>query len=528
MPRKGDKEKSSDSDYGEDFEDSEIEEEIHIPATPAAPKTFEESEIEEKIHIPAAPAAPTRAATSQSYERSKLIEPIEMPSSMVNICQKISSQYGGLVFAFFANSSLPHYEQPCIGKPHLVVIDKKSETTKEILGKSSNQGFAAGLLVEDSKRLGKMEANGVIREYEKPFDMPRDEKGNVPTGPDSQLGLIQHKQSLRAVFEGLQKKPDPDLKMVEEPGDDGILRVYDPRHPNPVIFSINLLDQNAEANMAKTTDEDLIASPEEVFSEPKWWKPTFGDFGAQIDFLYPASYETGIMHEREVQCIPGTKPLPLMVYGIKDEKGQVLPITSDQDLLWISIPRDLELPDFATKEIDTDRKEGPPQLLEDLHRLNDFFAKKNMPTLNLFPDKEKEMENILQAIAGFGIVTPYEAYMAILVNKELGLSIPHARRLIQHGTEAHSPPGLPAKEIGVVHHVGKDFAFQTNGEDALITALRTWKGYDRQQIHFSPKWKEKNAAWKDLKQGKEHDMSVSTDLHQAPESSSSSHRPTRG
>lgn len=518
---------ASESEYNQDdFEELEIEEDL--PKTPTvAPETPVEIEVDIPVTPTAAletpdeieeviPATPT--AGSHMLEKSqhiKKIKPIEMPPTMVNICQKISSQYGGLVFAFFANSSLPIYEQHCIGKPHRIVIDIKSKETQEILGKSSNQGFAAGLLVEDSKRLGKMDEKGVIREYGQPFDMPRDEKGNVPTGPDSQLGLIQHKQSLRSVFESLK---EGDFKMVGEPGEDGILRVYDTRHKNPVIFSINLLDKNAIENLANARQK----APE----SPTWWKPSFGEFAKKIDFLYPASYETGIMHGDEVQCIPGTRPEPLMVYGIKDEQGHILPITGDQDLLWISIPRDLDLPDWATKEIDTDRKEGPSQMLEDLHRLNDYFAKKNMPTLNLFPDNEKDMANLLQVIAGFGIVTPYEAYMSILVNKELAISIPHARRLIQHGTEAHSPPALPAKEIGVVHHVGPDFAFQTDGEVALRDVVRTHKGYDKQRIDFSQKWIVKNSAWRDLKQGKKDDISDSPVLHQAPKASHLRH--TRG
>lgn len=483
--------------YDEEIEEKidVIEDKVEIPKTVIAKAPLE---IEEE------PAISQKKTTPWVTRGKSIISQNDMPPKMVDACQRISKLHGGAIFAFRDNSSLPLYSQPSIGKPHMILVEEDGKTLKkEILGKTSNQGFAAGLLPVAETKLGKVEKDGGIRVYAGKFDMPRDKNQKIA------LPTVQHKQSLSLIMENLKSRR---YKMIGTPKKDGILRVIDthnqPKGANPIIFSIDLKNLNAEENSREIKHEDVRPTAKEHFAVSSWWDSSrFGRWDKALNSIYPAEIEDSVLAKDNTTLIPAGNRQPLMVYALPpDEKSAPVPITGDQDLLWISMPTHLKLPTSAITPINAEdiRYNGSDEivyngtyhLVKGVLELGEFFGNLNRtdPTITI--------NDIPNDMLSFGIVTPFEAYMAIMLNKELDISIPHARKLIQHGCECRSP--YAASELQNINHVGwpqmdaKPFSCQTRSVEDLITFVKTKNGYGNScLLDFHPDWYQ-HKTWEPL------------------------------
>jgi hypothetical protein len=139
--------------------------------------------------------------------------------------------------------------------------------------------------------------------------------------------------------------------------------------------------------------------------------------------------------------------------------------------------QDLPLSKEATTELNTELKgeagqEQVDKLREGIIELSQQF------------NTGLKLKDIPDAMADFGKITPWEAYMAVLVNKELGIAIPHARGLIQHGSENRSP--FDPSVLGNINHVGyvgdTPLSVQTHSEKELVHLVATTKGYGDSNI----------------------------------------------
>lgn len=388
---------------------------------------------------------------------------IKMPSAMVRAFQNVSKIFKNAVIAIRGNSSQPLYSEPSAPKPGIVKA------------KTSNQGFCEGMIPVDDKKLGKIDPKtGVIREYTEK-DLPHKANGEVD------LPTIQHKQSLKHIMDGL-KSGRYEYVDEQKTAKNGILRVREVANKNfnPVIYSIDLKDAKATAptQKIKLGEDAKVATS----LPPKWWnEAAFGKFEEKIDYRYPTFYQVGDTVK------------PLSVYG-RRVGNDVLPITGDQDILWISIPADLTLPselkaheviNVFAKDVD-----NGTVLIERLLDLSDHFAnEKKDDSLRL---KIEDIPNSI--VAGMGITTAYESYMAILINREIkltmGIDLDYAyiRNFIQHGFENRTP-FKPESLDGIIHHIGANFHLVTRTESELINLVAKRPEYEKQLIDVHPQWK---------------------------------------
>lgn len=383
---------------------------------------------------------------SISEDKRELLTPEEMPPRFIAKVQKVSRMLKGVVFSFRGNSSAPAYHNPGYPKP------------PSVKGKLSNIPCVEGFLAVNQKYV-KRDKTGKALVYP-PHALPEDKEGNCT------LAKMPIRRSLEYFMEGLNSKP-PKFKLacsVEEIKKTGILRVSPTTawpDVNEMEFKVDLNSKDTTPPLAGVRRDAMTPVEAEVYAQPEWY--TGEDWKI-------ASQQNYVLHDEDG---------PIMVFGMEGPAKSVVPIIGDQDLLWITIPKDTYdlLPDkkLATEPINTravlvlpyDAGEIPSGFIDMQKALLQIDKDLNGGNATLFEDHT----DIPAAVADWGILTPYEAYAAIMINKEFGIEFSHLLSLIQHGPENRSPY-KPEDLNGNINHIGTNFVEQTNTEDELVFVAR--------------------------------------------------------
>ncbi len=366
-------------------------------------------------------------------KRESRISP-KIPPIFEEVLLDLGKELGGVCFAVRENSSTPLYEDRGAPKP------------PNVKGKISNQPPVEGYLIEinASAILGKVVGDKILKHEEK--DIPKN------------LQTTQGKRSLNYYLQGLSSTP-PKFELVDKPGVDGVLRVRaisDIKSVNQVIHSIDLNDEKATSSLVDMKDLGKVKRSSHINADqPDWWLEKFGEFSEKVNKRFPMSYQENF-----------EAPLkPVMVYALsskvelpKNDDTSLIPIVSDQDLGWITMPKELfsrlkELNKlYANTPFDTrEDVDGVPrgymnmkkaliQIGHDLAEIRDANGNLMAPDHEpLFGSDDDFSDADKVKIAQFGILTPFEAYIVFNINKTLGLSIDHILDLIQHGAENRNP-----------------------------------------------------------------------------------------
>ena len=415
------------------------------------------------------------ASIEESRQEPPLI-PRELPPSFADKVKKVSRRLGGAIFAFRGNSSAPAYEFEGYPKPPTVK------------GKLSNVGAVEGYLPVDDALYGKIDASGKVIRYP-PHALPEDKDGN------STLLQVQLQRPLDYFMEGLNSKP-PKFKLVGSSADEkeiteeikktGILRVsaVSPfENVNNVVYRIDLNSKETTPPIAGMKREKISSVEAEEFKAPEWYTGKEWATVSKQRFPVMGQKELDIAHEDPLKD-------KIMIYAMKGPENKAVPIIGDQDLLWITMPKTVydALPhkELATHAIDTRRKEtlegggtvpvGADEMTEALMQLD-----KDLSAINGAPPLFNSPLDIPDAVADWGTLTAYEAYAAILINKEFGIEFSHLLSLIQHGPENRTPY-KPEDLNGNINHIGPDFVHQTNTEQELVDFVSSLKKFVENNI----------------------------------------------
>jgi hypothetical protein len=397
-----------------------------------------------------------QALTLDDQEKEILTKTGIPPVFAIFLKQK-SAQFG-MAFALRTSPPVQRYLMPAAPKPAAVKA------------KTGNWSFTKGVIAVEPA-LGKIEkVNGVWQVVER---TNRD-------FPDPKLGILNevlHRLSLQEVLSGLAGGEYKLVGTEEDIQDSGVITIQSgrksPDHTD-IIFSIDLKDKPPRVETQCKIDlEKMLVTPPPKPARPAWWQDEWGNFADCIENYYPAQYK----HAADINF------MDIMVYGIADSNHNILPITADQDLLWISIPAKQHnslWKDFE-EVINTFEQDGVEKLY--LARVELF--------LRLGGDPDKIEENIKnESIAGLGSVTPYESYVIDQINTEfLKAGVKHIRNLIQHASENHNPDPehLAPLDVSIVH-VWRGKISMTRTEKEMISFILQDE-YPRENIiNVHPKW----------------------------------------
>lgn len=415
-------------------------------------------------------------------ENEPPVIPVEMPPSFVDKVQKVSRQMFGLVLSFRGNSSAPAYRNAGYPKP------------PSVKGKLSNIPGAEGFLVVDDARYGKRDKNGKIITYPS-HALPEDKKGECV------LPKIPARRSIEYFMDGLNSDP-PRFKLVGSSSEEkeivaeikrtGILRVSPITSfsdVNEMVFRIDLNAKDVTPPLAGVKREAMTSVEAIAYAKPEWFIGDDSEWekALQQNYILRAQDKFDLTQEDPEKDV-------LMIYGMKGPKDQVVPIIGDQDLLWITIPKAVydQLPDkkLATDPIDTrevtvlaDGGKVPTGLIKMKEALLQIDKDLHAGESTLFQDPT----DIPAVVASWGVLTPYEAYIAIQINKEFGIEFSHLLALIQHGPENRSPY-KPEDLNGNLNHIGTDFVEQTNSEEELIAFVLRENFLKKHIITIHPGW----------------------------------------
>jgi hypothetical protein len=396
-----------------------------------------------------------QVALSLDETEKVILEKTGIPPIFALFLKKKSVQLG-IAFALRTNPPIQRYLMPAAPKP------------SSVKAKTGNWCFTKGVIAVDPA-LGKIEKiDGLWRVIERTeHDLP-----------DPTLGILSetvHHLSLQEVLTGVNGGEYILIGNESDIQDSGILTVkagHKCPYQSDIIFCIDLNEKPPRVQPQYKIDfKKMLVSLPPREPRPSWWLDEWGDFFACLDNYYPAKYK----HATDINFSD------ILVYGVADENNKVLPITSDQDLLWISIPvrqHESLLKDFE-EVINTFELGGIEKL---------YMARIALH-LRLGGDPHTVDESINNAaIAGLGCVTPYESYVIDDINTDFSHSgINHIRNLIQHASENHNPDHPSPLDVSIVH-VWRGKISMTHSESDMIDFILHDQYPIENIISVHPRW----------------------------------------
>jgi hypothetical protein len=393
------------------------------------------------------------AATLDESEKEILANTGIPPIFAVYLKEKSRSL--GVAFALRTTSPVQRYLMPASPKPSSVKV------------KTGNWGFTKGVIPVDP-RLGKTERIEHVWQL-----MPRHDD-ELPT-ESGILSEVVHTVSLQEVLAGINGQEFKLIGTTQDIQDSSRITI-EPLHKVPlhseIVFSINLCEKKPRVQeQCKIDFEKITVRMPPPEPRPDWWLNEWGDFDKCLDNYYPAQYKSA--QDSDFKDI--------IVYGVADENNNILPITGDQDLLWISIPADqheLLLKDFE-EIINTFEAGGIQKLYR--ARIALHIKMGGNPE-----DADDSIRN--NAIAGLGSVSPHESFVIDEVNTSFSHSgVNHIRDLIQHASENHNPAESSSLDVAAVH-VWHDRVSRTRNENEMIQFI-THDNYPQENIvNVNPRW----------------------------------------
>jgi hypothetical protein len=399
----------------------------------------------------------SQVALTLDDQEKEILTKTGIPPVFAIFLKQKSVQFG-MAFALRTSPPVQRYLMPAAPKPAAVKA------------KTGNWSFTKGVIAVEPD-LGKIEkVDGiwqVVARSNRDF-------------PDPKLGILNevlHRLSLQEVLSGLLGGEYKLIGTEQDIQDSGVITIASgrksPDHTD-IIFSIDLNEKppRVETQYKFDLEKILVELPDKP-ARPIWWQDEWGQFETCLENYYPAMYK----HASDLNF------MDIMVYGIADGNNHVLPITADQDLLWISIPAKQHITLWKDFEevINTFEQEGVEKLY--LARVDLF--------LRLGGDPTKIEDNIKNdSIAGLGSVTPYESYVIDQINTDfLQAGVKHIRNLIQHASENHNPDPehLAPLDVSIVH-VWRGKITMTHSEKEMISFILQDDYPKENIINVHPRW----------------------------------------
>lgn len=185
-----------------------------------------------------------------------------------------------------------------------------------------------------------------------------------------------------------------------------------------VIFKIDL--DNFDEPLEYAVDPNTTFTPwltKNKIKKPDYWHEGLGDFEQALNKLYPVSYMDRDQGDKD------WKPLDV----IADNKGHI--ITSDIDCLWFAKKKELASSPL-NKKLNASNAAECAQLLA--------FIKQLCHESDIGDLKQEILE--LESIAALsGVTTPYDAFLATIINKLFNRSLPYDCNMILHGSDVFNP-----------------------------------------------------------------------------------------
>jgi hypothetical protein len=378
--------------------------------------------------------APTKTDVPAAVEDSEMaiLTQTGLPPIFAQFLKE-KSETLGVAFALRASTPIQRYLMPAAPKPSCVKA------------KTGNWCFTKGVITVDPA-LGKTEK--IAGKWQVIPRQPRDVPAEI-------LQEVTHRLSLQEVLIGVNSGEYTLVGTWEdiEASSQLVVRAkYKYPYDSEFVFRINLAENKSRLEKQSPIDFSKMLSvlPQKP-PQPSWWKSEWGTFTECLDYYYPAQYMRA--HENDFQDV--------MVYGISDGSGKVLPITGDQDLLWITIPSKKH--DALLKDFDVLYNTFETGGVEKLYhaRLSLYLKLGGDPKF-----ADAAISN--SALAGMGTVTAYESYVIDEVNRAFAHSgVKHLRNLIQHAAENHNPEVLSPLDANMIH-VWRGKVFMTHNENEII------------------------------------------------------------
>lgn len=389
-----------------------------------------------------------------NQDDDSILKATGVPAVFVDLLKQATKDNNN-AFAIRAGSPFQRYFMPNAPKP----VTMKAKT--------GNWGAVKGVIPEDNA-LGKVENHDGIMVVK-----ARDDKKDLPQVP----GIVEpvtHKLSLREVIDGVARH-EFELKSVKN--GKLIFTANDGPTNSNIEFSINLHEKAPRVErQIELQNMDQISKNIADVKQPKWWREELGDFKKLIDNYYPAQYRDANESRSEFRDIN--------VFGVPKGDGPdkvVLPITGDQDLLWVTRPTTKENMIEPPKVYNTFKQDQVGELIA---------ARFDMAVAEAGDDMEKltQLVDIDNAsIARLGCVTAYESKIIDQVNSKMRGEVQHMLDLFQHGTENHNP-GTPSPLDSPMIHVWKGVLSITHNEKDLVDYVLQPGYLTANIVDIHPKW----------------------------------------
>jgi hypothetical protein len=394
----------------------------------------------------------TSAASFPKLSDQDILKLTGIPPSFAEMLKRVSVEKD-IAIAIRGGSPFQRYLMPCAPKP------------SSVKAKTGNWGFTKGVISEDIS-FGKKEAkaNGEwgIKE--------RDDNKELPLGK----GIVEpivHKLSLNEILAGIDSG---EYNFVSAEQGRLIVTARDAPDNTNFEFSIDLKEQAPRADkQMELKNTDSLTVNLKTSSQPSWWKEEFGNFAEKSQTYFPAQ-------QRDIANNPAAGFSDLMVYGVITNNLGTLPITGDQDLLWLSRPLD-KATGKEVKVLNTYKAEDEKELGE--IRLNMAIARAEKDPANA----ESHLTISNDTLHGLGCITPFESEVLDDANKEFANEAAHIQGLFQHGCENRNP-GIPSPLDAPMVHIWKGEMYMTQNEKELLAFVMQPGYLQNNIIDVHPKW----------------------------------------
>lgn len=390
-----------------------------------------------------------------SQAESNISAQTGIPPLFAQYLKSVSEQLG-CTFAIRVGEPFQRYLMPAAPKP------------SSVKAKNGNWGFTKGVISKEVK-LGKIERDEtdhkLHQKHRADYEVPKDQATTL------------HRLSLQEVLAGIKSGDFIRVGTDEDITRTGrlVVKAKDDKAPDPntILFSLDLNDIQRRIPPIKIERELVKAGEIKYEPQPNWWKKEWGDFEEQSQHYYAAQYK-----DTEDKAFND-----IHVFGVPDGKGNVLPITGDQDLFWISRPPVLkelgggtfspEAMQEATRVVNTFTPEGVVDMIN---------ARINMQGDNLDLDAITD-----SAVARLGCITPYESYLIDICNAPFNQDVHHFRDLFQHGAENRNP-GKPSPIDAPMLYINSERMELRNNEIEHVEYILTPGFLEKNIIDVHPGW----------------------------------------
>ncbi len=355
--------------------------------------------------------------------------------------------------------------------------DAAQPKPSDVKAKTGDWGLTKGVIAEDAE-LGKHNAKG------QPINSGMQHSDRVTS--------TLHRISLRNILRGLDAKP-PTFELMSPNGNQSLqeniaknkfllIRCLDaPPGKRDYVYKVDL---TAGLAPIEIDTQHINVLHDSSRGAPEWWSQELGNFGEMLEIRLP------------VECakMTGQPFTPVKVLAIRNSSTQeLLPITGDMDLLWISRPS--EQHPFVKEAI---QKSIPLLTVMDLSNPENIpRMRTHMQALCLLEKSDPINFNLItdEKLARLGCITPFEAYIITIINQRFAAFVDHLDDLLQHGCENRNPGKASDLDSGMLHCTNGLFTLTTNEAELLNFILSNQDYLQQYRLELNPNWDMGKEKW---------------------------------